>query len=281
VPSAWYQHGLASRRSWIDRLATLLPARAILTCSATSAASQSRLGPRRALHIAYPGVDLERFDPAALPSPDALRRRLGLPAGGPLIGIIGRLQRWKGMHTLLEAMPAVLRRHPDAHGVIVGGAHRGEAAYPAYLRERIAGLHLEEHVTMTGQQANIPEWMQAMDVVVHASDREPFGIVLLEAMALGKPVVAGDRGGPTEVITDGVDGLLTPYGDAQALAGAILRYLDDPAFARRTGSAARARARAFALPSTTQKLVGTIACLGSSHGQARRGVNPTVTRETG
>ena len=57
-----------------------------------------------------------------------------------------------------------------------------------------------------------------MDVIVHASDHEPFGIVVIEAMALGKPVVAGDAAGPTEIITDGVNGLLTPYGDAAALA---------------------------------------------------------------
>ena len=84
-----------------------------------------------------------------------------------------------------------------------------------------------------------------MDVIVHASDQEPFGIVVIEAMALGKPVVAGNAAGPTEVITEGVNGLLTPYGDAAALAAAILRYLDDPEFARRTGEAAKLRALEF------------------------------------
>ena len=84
-----------------------------------------------------------------------------------------------------------------------------------------------------------------MDVVVHASDNEPFGIVVIEAMALGKPLVAGSRGGPSEVITDGLNGLLAPFGDAPALATAVLRYLDDPAFAAACGARARARAADF------------------------------------
>ncbi len=84
-----------------------------------------------------------------------------------------------------------------------------------------------------------------MDVFVHASDREPFGIVVIEAMALGKPVIAGAGGGPAEIITDGENGVLVPYGDEESLARAILRYLDDHAFAARVGAAARIRAAVF------------------------------------
>jgi glycosyltransferase involved in cell wall biosynthesis len=84
-----------------------------------------------------------------------------------------------------------------------------------------------------------------MDVFVHTSDREPFGIVVIEAMALGKPVIAGSGGGPAEIITDGENGLLVPYGDDESLAHAILRYLDDHAFAARLGAAARTRAAVF------------------------------------
>ncbi len=98
---------------------------------------------------------------------------------------------------------------------------------------------------MAGAQTNIPEWMQAMDVMVHASDREPFGIVVLEAMALGKPLVAGAEGGPREIITEGVNGLLTPYDDAPALAQAIARYLNDPEWAERLEMRRKSRPRVF------------------------------------
>jgi glycosyltransferase involved in cell wall biosynthesis len=100
--------------------------------------------------------------------------------------------------------------------------------------------------------------MQAMDVVVHASDSEPFGIVIVEGMALGKPVVAGDKGGPTEIIEPGVTGLLTPYGDSAALAAAINRYLDDPAFAARIGTAARNRAQLFSVDNYARNVVAAI-----------------------
>jgi glycosyltransferase involved in cell wall biosynthesis len=142
-------------------------------------------------------------------------------------------------------MPAVLARHPDAHLVIVGGAHETEPDYPVALAEQVRRLSLAGHITFAGFRTEIPRWMHAMDIVVHASDTEPFGIVVIEAMALGKPVVAGAAGGPAEVITEGVDGLLAPYGDSGVLATAILRYLDDPALAASCAARARIRAQAF------------------------------------
>ena len=210
------------------------------------------------MSVVYPGAELERFNAATLPDPAVARRNLGLPPTGPLIGIIGRLQRWKGMHVLIEAMPSILKTHSDACAVIVGGVHYTEPNYPAYLQQRVSALNLDGHVVMAGLQHNIPEWMQAMDIIVHASDREPFGIVIIEAMAMGKPVVAGDAGGPTEIITEGVNGLLAPYENADALAQAILRYLDDPSLAARLGSAAKQRAADFSTQRYAQNLIAAI-----------------------
>lgn len=259
IPAAWYQLGIALAPGWNDRMATRLPAAGILTCSQSGADAQARILPKRPLRVVYPGVELERFEPEQLPSPAGARQRLGLPAAGPLIGIVGRLQRWKGMHVLVEALPEMVRAHPDAHCVVVGGDHALEPDYPAFLRSRIGALGLANKVILAGLQHNVPEWMQAMDVVVHASDHEPFGIVVIEAMALGKPVVAGDAAGPTEIITPGVNGLLTPYGDAPALAQAVLRYLDDPAFAARTGAAARQRAQDFSTRRYARNLIAALA----------------------
>lgn len=243
VPCAWYQVG-RPRPDWLDRLATALPTRAVLVLSRDAAAAQDRVRPRRAQRLVYPGASLERFEAMRSESPATLRDRLGLPHG-PLIGIVGRLQRWKGIHHVIDAMAIVRRSHPAAHLVIVGGAHQTEPGYGDELRARVRAAGLDAAVTFTGFQEDVPRWMQAMDVIVHAAEREPFGIVVIEAMALGKPVVAGAAGGPAEVITPGHDGLLAPHGDAPGIAAAVVRYLDDPAFARRCGEAARIRAQDF------------------------------------
>lgn len=244
VPCAWYQVG-RPEPDWLDRLAALLPARGIITLSRDCEQAQQRVWPRRPLQLVYPGASLERFDAVRQESPAALRASLGLPADGALIGIVGRLQRWKGMHVLVDALASVRQTHPNSRVVIVGGVHEYEPDYADALRAQVRRLGLEEAVVFAGFQPDVPRWMQAMDVLVHASDREPFGIVVVEAMALGKPVIAGAEGGPAEVITPGVNGLLAPYGNAAALAAAIQRFLDDPALAATCAAGAAVRARDF------------------------------------
>jgi glycosyltransferase involved in cell wall biosynthesis len=244
VPSVWFQAG-TPRPDWLDRIATLLPARRVIVVSRDAGEAQARVWPRRRQSRVYAGASLDAFDPAKLPPAASMRSQLGLPVAGPLIGMVGRLQRWKGMHVFIAAMARVHRAHPEVHAVIVGGAHETEPHYGDELAAQVRALDLAGVVSFAGFQFNIPEWMQAMDVFVHASDREPFGIVVIEAMALGKPVIAGSTGGPAEIITDGVDGLLVSFGDDESLAGAIVRYLDDHAFAVRAGAAARIRAAVF------------------------------------
>jgi len=270
VPCVWYQVG-TPRPDWLDTLATRLPARGVLVLSKGGAAAQARLRPERRQWLVYPGASLDRFAPGALASPAELRRKLGLPSQGPLVGMVARLQRWKGVHVLVQAMPAILAAHPDAHVVVVGGPHETEPGYGAELAALAASLGVTRALRLAGFQSNVPEWMQAMDVVVHASDREPFGIVVIEAMALGKPVVAGSEGGPSEIITDGVDGLLAPYGDATALASAVNRLLGDAALAARLGEAARARAAAF---DDRQYAARVIAVLREAAGGALTRGNP-------
>ncbi len=244
IPAAWYQVGLPSP-DWIDRFATFCRARGIVVLSRDVAAAQARIAPRRPQQVVYPGASLDHVESVRAVSPGVLRQRFGLPTTGPLIGIVGRLQRGKGMHTLVAAMPAVRTRHADAHLVIVGAAHDTEPGYADELKRLARAAGVEQAVTFAGDQADVPHWMQAMDIVVHASDREPFGIVVVEAMALAKPVVAGAAGGPAEIITSGQDGLLAPFDDVPALAKAVLRFLDDPEFSRRCGAAAHTRAQDF------------------------------------
>lgn len=254
VPASWYQLGNPSRRSISQWVTHLLPARGVVSCSPDIAETQRSFWPKRGERVVYPGVELDRFDPATLPTPTDARRQLNLPPDGPIIGIVGRLQTWKGMHVLLQAMPEILAAHPNAHCLIVGGKHDAEPDYPDRLNDIIRTLKLEPHVILAGLQTNVPVWVSAMDVFVHASDHEPFGLVVLEGMAMAKPVVAGAGGGPRHIITPGKNGLLAPFGDAGALAKAILTYLNDPAAAAQIAIAGQRRAAEFAVDKYAQNL---------------------------
>ena len=258
LPSVWFQHGMPSRTDPIDRLVALLPTGAVLTPSRTVAAAQSELSPNRPVRVAYPGVAApEEVDPEDRDGKSPLR---GLPIarGAPVVGLVARLQRWKGVHVLLEALPAVLRQHPETHAVIVGGDHPLEPGYRSYLEGVVERLGLRGRVHFAGYQANPGSWMVACDVVVHASDREPFGLVVLEAMALGKPLVAGAEGGPAEIIRDGVEGFLVSYGDSSRLAARVSDYIANPELGRITGAAAAARAREFSPARFAGEVVATL-----------------------
>jgi glycosyltransferase involved in cell wall biosynthesis len=259
VPSVWLQAGLPSGIALFDRAATALPTALVVTLSRIVERAQHELLPRRPTALVYPAVDTDRFDADRIGDKQSTRRRLGLPADVPIFGSVGRLDRWKGFDTLLDASPAVLRRHPDATLVLVGGPHEFDPTYAHELSRRAKRLGRDGQIRLVGSQPNPEEWMQAMDVFVHTSRLEPFGMVVIEAMSLGKPVVASAEGGPTEVITPGVDGFLSPFGDQRALAAAVAHLLDDDRLRRSVGQAARARARDFTVQRFAQEFGAAVA----------------------
>jgi glycosyltransferase involved in cell wall biosynthesis len=193
----------------------------------------------RRLMAVYDGIDCARFAPGG---GEAVRREFGIPAAVPVAGIVGHLQEWKGQHLVIEAIARARRRFPELRGLVVGGVHRKGAEYAAQLRARIAAPELAGHVVLTGARDDIPACLDAMDVVFHASiTPEPFGRVLIEAMALGRPVVAPREGGPLDIVVDGQTGLLVPPRDEAALAEALIALLADPARRMAMGKAGRAR----------------------------------------
>ena len=257
INSIWYRRNMPSK-SIMDKFITILPTKKIFTNSKTVAKAQDNIWPKHKIATIHSAVNLEKFNTFKLLTPSKTKKKLKLPKKGQIIGIVGRLQKWKGMHTLIEAMPYILKKYSNAHCVIVGDKHDLEPEYPDYLKNLIKESRLKNKVTLAGFQTNISEWMQAMDVVIHASKNEPFGIVIVEAMALGKPVVAGKNGGPTEIITEGVNGLFAPYGNSKLLAKQILRYLNNPEFSKKIGEAAKKRARDFSTKNYIKKLVNNI-----------------------
>lgn len=237
--TSWFQHGVSSPRAWMDRMAMLIPACEVWCPSRHTESAQQRMWPRRRTRVVYPSVDLADFSPAALPPPAEARIRVGLGAGGPVVGMVARLERWKGCDIFLEAAAIVSAQWPDARFVIVGGPHFADPVFPDQLHARAGALGLGDRFILTGHRTDVPVWVQGMDVVVHASRLEPFGMVVVEAMALGKAVVAAAAGGPLEVVRDGLNGRLCPVGDPAALAAIIGELLADPELRARLGYQAR------------------------------------------
>lgn len=233
----WWQHMIPDRQ-WLDRLATALPARAVGCSSEACRAAQVRLRPPRPAFVVNPGIELNgRRTP-----PGRLRELLGIPPRRPVAGIVGRLQPWKGQDRFVEAIAALHHRGEDVHGLIVGGDAYGRSPdYAAGLDRRIAELGLGDRVTMTGQVEDTAPYFSLMDVAVNASEGEPFGMVLIEAMAAGVPVVAVADGGPNEIVEPGITGVLVEDGATESLAAAIGGLLADPR--RRAVMAAAGRHR--------------------------------------
>ncbi|OGL00951.1 MAG: hypothetical protein A3D33_19895 [Candidatus Rokubacteria bacterium RIFCSPHIGHO2_02_FULL_73_26] len=168
-----------------------------------------------------------------------MRAELGLGPGDRPIGVAARMTAQKGHAHLLDALPAVLARVPAVVCVLIG-----DGPLRAPLEARARALGVAARCRFTGARADVADLVAALEVVVLPSRSEGLPFALLEAMALGKPVVATTVGGCPEVVEDGRTGWLVPPGDAPALAGAVLRLLEDAPAARAMGARGAARVRA-------------------------------------
>jgi glycosyltransferase involved in cell wall biosynthesis len=238
-PTVWWQHGVPNGH-WLDRVATALPARAVGCSSHASAAAQDRLRPRRETFVVHPGIEL----PTSREAGDrrAVLAELGIPTDRLVVGIVGRLQPWKGQHHFLRALALLVADGLPVHGLVVGGdAYELSPAYAASLRGLIHELGVESAVTMTGQVADASRLIAGMDALVNASDPEPFGIVLLEAMGRGVPTVAVGSAGPSEIVEDERSGLLLPAAEPRLIAHAVRRIAEEPELAARLRDRGRER----------------------------------------
>ncbi|GAC1655238.1 MAG: glycosyltransferase family 4 protein [Gemmatimonadaceae bacterium] len=233
----WWQHDIP-RREWLNVVSTMLPTQAVGTCSEAAAAAQQRLCPRRRTFTIRAGVAPAR--PTSGPERAALRNELAIPPRRFVVGILARLQPWKGQHHLLRATAELRARGHDVHCLVVGGDAGSLApAYGPSLRRLANELGLSEMVTFTGQVRDGPRYLELMDVAVNASGAEPFGIAVLEAMGLGVPVVAVDAGGPARILAGGRGGVPVPRADPIAIADAVERLIKDPDLRLRLAAAGR------------------------------------------
>jgi glycosyltransferase involved in cell wall biosynthesis len=192
------------------------------------------------VHVMYDGIN-----PAKLrreKDADAVRAALGLAPQRPVVGIVGNVRHWKGQEVVIRAAGRLVKRYPDLACLIVGATAPVDAPYEERLRTLVRDEGLGANVIFCGYQKFPADFVNVMDVVIHASvEPEPFGMVVLEAMGMRKPLVGSRAGGVPEMVVEGVTGYTFPPGDDEALATRLDELLSDPARARAMGEAGHAR----------------------------------------
>lgn len=196
--------------------------------------------PQRIARISN-SVDPSIFHPVPAAEKDALRSRLGLPRGRRAAIFTGRLVTTKGLPSLLRAWQAVVARCPDALLVLVGSGGLGLQNCEDALRRFVRENELDGSVLFTGSVGNVHEYLQASDVFVFPSEREAFGISVIEAMACELPIVTTRIDGIRDIVRPDIDALVVAPGDDAGLAAAIVRALEGGAAIATMAAAARAR----------------------------------------
>jgi glycosyltransferase involved in cell wall biosynthesis len=236
---SWTSHGL------IHLAASYVPATAVIAVS-QFVADQYRacVGSCRNVQVIHNAVSLASQLGC---NAETVRQRFGWAAEAPLVVWAGRLQQWKGAHIFLRAAVQIRRQMPNARFLLVGGdLFALEPDYVNELKGLAEQLGLNDCLRFTGHVSDVVPFLSAADVVVHSSIRpEPFGLVVLEAMSLGRAVVASAAGGPTELIVSGESGMLVQPGSIDELSSTVLQLLGNEPVRNALGRAASARVTEF------------------------------------
>jgi glycosyltransferase involved in cell wall biosynthesis len=192
----------------------------------------------------FDAVDLRRFT-ISPGQRQAARSMFGVPGQTVVIGFVGRMSPGKGHEDLLQAARLLRDRGSNSRFLVVGDASHGEEEYAHTIRMLACTLEVDDRVTFAGYRADIPSLMAAFDILAFPSLAESFGVVLIEAMAMGLPVVSTNTDGVVDIVADGVSGIMVPRQDARALADGLERLIGDPDLRVRMGRAGRARVEEF------------------------------------
>ncbi|MGB3790806.1 MAG: glycosyltransferase family 4 protein [Phormidesmis sp.] len=218
-----------------NRVATLV----IANSQASQAAFVAAGGRSQLCRVVYNGFDSQQYAIASAEI-DRLRADLQL-TNGFWIGHFSRLSPWKGQHVLLEALTLC---PDDTKAILVGDALFGEDDYVAQLHQQVERLGLQDRVRFLGFRSDIPQLMNACDLVTHTSTApEPFGRVIVEAMLCGTPVIAAAAGGATELVNSGENGWLCPPEKPALLADTILSCRNESQQTEQIAQVAQAEAR--------------------------------------
>jgi len=238
-------------QAWADRWLAPLTDRAIAVSGSTREfLIHERHVPAERIRLIWNGAPLDEFAPVERAKALAVRRELGLPEAALVVGTIGRLSLQKGHRFLVEAAARVrARRRDDVRFLIAGDGDRIDA-----LRGQAADLGITDTLVFAGHRTDVRELLGAIDVFAISSLYEGTPLALFEAMAAGKTIVSTAVDGCREVLEDGVTGLLVPAGDAESLAGAIERLLDDAGLRQALAAKAHEASRRYDVRSCVEAM---------------------------
>jgi Glycosyltransferase len=182
--------------------------------------------PQERISVIPIGSDMKRFDPS-LYNRETTRNQFGIPQAKIVIGVLGRIDPQKGQEEFIRAIPILLKHQTNLHFIIAGDETEGQHGFKKTLEDLSIELGVSDEVQFLPFTDAVPEFMSALDIFVLPSHTETFGFVLVEALAMGKAIVATNSGGVPEIITNGSTGLLVPPQNVPALAEAILKLLKD------------------------------------------------------
>lgn len=251
VPVIWHVHDYVAQRPLMARMMRLFASRCAVAVSNSRSVSMDLSSVCRNLKVStvVNAIDLTRFAPDG-PSLDldALAHLAPTPPGTLKIGLLATMARWKGHAVFLEAVSKVPSHIPIRAYIIGGPIYQTEGSQWQLdqLRDRAVWLGVADRVAFTGFVDQPAAAIRALDVVVHASTQpEPFGLIIVEAMACGRAVIVSQAGGAAEIIRDGVDALTHRPGDAAQLARCLERLALDGALRKKLGTEGRATAVRF------------------------------------
>jgi len=204
-------------------------------------AVHQNLKPKRIRRV-YDGIRVDTFENIDPSGSARVKKEFAITNGRPVVGIVGNIIRWKGQLVVLQAIKEVRKTIPDIKCLIIGKVAQRSEDYKEEMDAYVRNNDLGGNIIFTGFRTDVPLLLNVLDILIHAStDPEPFGLVVLEGMAMSKPVIATNLGGPAEIVVQNETGMLVPANDPKAMADAVVFCLSSKERAREMGERGRKR----------------------------------------
>ena len=246
IPIIWHCR-IADRDPYLDFLLSWLSAGIVTNSRATSKRFEPRFSQK--VSVVYNGLDLQWIRGDVLNKPELIG------TDWKVILYIARASRWKRHDLAVSAFERIAKVQSKAHLICVGGKDTQDSEWWDQLQAMTSRSLFSERIHWIGRAEDVRPWLRSASILILTSDNEPFGRVLVEAMACGIPVVATRSGGVPEIVREGLEGLLVTPGSADEICDAIVKLLNDDALSKHFSKAGRKRAEDFSIENHVKQMV--------------------------